>query len=264
MAKIDTAFLLATDSNIGYPHWVMEYLPLLEGLVHYESRTGTEPAILIPRDAPSWMIEFLMIFGISEERLWKCREARITTDSLIVPTFRHIYPKIFSKEEREVHNGTFVQSPAALRWVRDQFRDARNYDGDTELPKKVYLSRENVQEENGFTDERRVLNESELLPVIEERGFVRYHPSELSIRDQIQLFSNAEAVLSPNGGALTNIVFGEDLTVIDMQGKRKHPRFMLLSTELGHTYAPFGAEPIGSHIKVSPEKLTAFLNELNL
>ena len=54
---------------------------------------------------------------------------------------------------------------------------------------------------------RRVLNEHEILPVLEEYGFTLVKLETLSFQEQITLFRDAEAVVVPHGSGLANLVF---------------------------------------------------------
>jgi capsular polysaccharide biosynthesis protein len=52
-----------------------------------------------------------------------------------------------------------------------------------------------------------VVNESELEPILARYGFEVVEAENLSLAEQIQLFSQAEAIAGPHGAGLTNIVF---------------------------------------------------------
>ncbi len=54
---------------------------------------------------------------------------------------------------------------------------------------------------------RRVLNESEIWPVLEKAGFEKVDTDRMSFADQVEMFSRAEAVVAPHGAALTNLLF---------------------------------------------------------
>jgi capsular polysaccharide biosynthesis protein len=51
------------------------------------------------------------------------------------------------------------------------------------------------------------VQEPELWPWLEQRGFVRIDAGTFSVQEQIDLFHNAEVVVAPHGAALTNITF---------------------------------------------------------
>ena len=54
---------------------------------------------------------------------------------------------------------------------------------------------------------RIVENEPELVALLSARGFTVVDPGTLSVADQITLFAEAECIVAPHGGALTNLAF---------------------------------------------------------
>jgi capsular polysaccharide biosynthesis protein len=54
---------------------------------------------------------------------------------------------------------------------------------------------------------RRVVNEADLLELLLARGFVAVDPGKLSVAEQIAAFAAAPVVVSPHGAALTNTIF---------------------------------------------------------
>ena len=68
-----------------------------------------------------------------------------------------------------------------------------------EARRRLYITRR--------TARRRVINESELEPILARYGFEVVEAENLSLAEQIQLFSQAEAIAGPHGAGLTNIVF---------------------------------------------------------
>ncbi|MDC0226819.1 glycosyltransferase family 61 protein, partial [Alphaproteobacteria bacterium] len=65
---------------------------------------------------------------------------------------------------------------------------------------KIYLTRQN-------STFRNLINEADVIEKLKKFGFEAIDLNELKIIDQIQLFSNADYIISPSGSALTNIVF---------------------------------------------------------
>ena len=60
---------------------------------------------------------------------------------------------------------------------------------------------------------RRVLNETELVALIEPFGFKKIFMEDYTFPQQVELFRNAEAILSPHGAALGGIIYGDHLKV---------------------------------------------------
>ncbi|MEL4896073.1 glycosyltransferase family 61 protein [Crocosphaera sp. Alani8] len=63
---------------------------------------------------------------------------------------------------------------------------------------------------------RRILNENELMSLLEDYGFKKYYLEELSIEEEIELFYDAEAVISPHGAGLANLIFSSNIKVLEL------------------------------------------------
>ncbi len=72
---------------------------------------------------------------------------------------------------------------------------------------RYYISRND-------TKNRNVINEDELLPILEEYGFKVIYPTEHPLKEQIEMFANAEAIVAPAGAAFTNLLYARPETKI--------------------------------------------------
>jgi capsular polysaccharide biosynthesis protein len=82
-------------------------------------------------------------------------------------------------------------------WLRDRLPA-----GDTkDLPRRIYVTR------GQRPNTRRLETEAQLWPELERRGFTRIDPGSMSVRDQIDHFAAAEAIIGVHGAALTNLLF---------------------------------------------------------
>lgn len=68
---------------------------------------------------------------------------------------------------------------------------------------------------------RRIENEEELLTLLEKYGFQKYYLEELSLEEQIELFYDAEAVISPHGAGLANLIFSQEIKVLELFPSQK-------------------------------------------
>ena len=69
--------------------------------------------------------------------------------------------------------------------------------------RRLYLTRGDVPRT------RRFVEEPDLWPHLEKRGFARLDPGSISVQEQINIFSEAEVVVAPHGAALTNVTFSQ-------------------------------------------------------
>ena len=103
-----------------------------------------------------------------------------------------------SLSPRQGRNGIFAFDQKALSFLSYTLRDTV-----TNLPvrgnKRIFLTRKGTS--------RRNLNEKELNNVLSKYGFVCVDTSQMSIGDQIKLFSSAEHIIGGSGAAFTNLLF---------------------------------------------------------
>ncbi len=197
----------------NYYHWTIENLIKIREIESYIEKTGNNPTFLIPEDTTSWMVETLSLAGVDPDRdcvQWNERESHVST--LVIPS----YPE---------------PTPAECRWLKNRMYDSVGIDSDeTTAEKRIYISREDATR-------RRIKNEPELMATLSEYGFEQYVLSDLSVAEQVELFSKAEIVLSPHGAGLTNIVYApDDVTVIELFGDRKKNTFYRIAEMLGYEY----------------------------
>jgi hypothetical protein len=93
-----------------------------------------------------------------------------------------------------------LQSPLALALLDDLARFIVGDAGLKKSPKRIYISRNDARL-------RRVLNERDILPELEGRGYERVTLRGMPLPRQAALFLNAEAVAGPHGAGLTHIAW---------------------------------------------------------
>lgn len=83
-----------------------------------------------------------------------------------------------------------------IDYLRDTFLPApAGFEG----PKRIYISRDD-------SSTRRVLNESDILPVLERFGFSRILLAEHTVSQQAALFAGADYIVAPHGAGLVNLI----------------------------------------------------------
>jgi capsular polysaccharide biosynthesis protein len=126
----------------------------------------------------------LGLLGVEESKFVVTRrDSHFVGDSLVVPSF---------------HGAPRNVPPSAIEFLREQFLASSS-----SMPKtrrRVYVSRSRASG-------RKIANEEEILPILTSRGFVYSELEEMSLRAQIELFSEAEAVVAPHGAGLTNLIW---------------------------------------------------------
>ncbi|URD51127.1 DUF563 domain-containing protein [Chroococcidiopsis sp. CCNUC1] len=84
---------------------------------------------------------------------------------------------------------------------------------------------------------RHILNEDELFDMLSKYGFKKYLLEQISIEDQIDLFSDSEYVIGSHGAGLANIIFAEGVNVLEIFPTQEIlPHFYFLAKSLNHNY----------------------------
>jgi capsular polysaccharide biosynthesis protein/Flp pilus assembly protein TadD len=196
--QLDGSCILLGRSNNHY-HFLLESLPRIWSIEQYGVDAGL-PA-LVPHGLYPTQLELLAMLGFPEDRL-----IRVPEDGSV--RCRTLYaPSLLSR--------AFTISPLAVGFLRDRIlpRVAEV----TGLPRRAYLSRNRMPR-------RHVRNEADLLPMIERHGFRIIYPEALGVAEQVRLFAQAEAILSPDSSALANLAFaapGAKVGVLSWRGLHK-------------------------------------------
>jgi len=124
---------------------------------------------------------------------------------------------------------------------------------------RIYISRRKATS-------RRVVNESDLFPELGKRGFQVCLLEEMSIEEQIDLFQRAKCVVGPHGAGLANVLFSNDLNVLELFGSGHiATHYYLLSKSLGHRYGYLSfssVDRVDSDFRVDEEKLIHHIDQL--
>jgi capsular polysaccharide biosynthesis protein len=122
----------------------------------------------------------------------------------------------------------------------------------------LYITRRGNQ--NG----RHVENESDLLKILDDYDFLFVNPSELSFKNQLELFSNANIVIGPHGAALSHVVnFPNESQVLELNGNRDvrwHIRNMCTDLNIKHTIL-LGKSNKNGNFEINLELVRDFLKK---
>jgi capsular polysaccharide biosynthesis protein len=215
---------------MGYYHWVAEMLPRVMGAERYYRETGTRPTLVVPNRLPAWARESLYIVTGDEYEIVPARERAYHVHRLVLPTFPE-------------------PSPEACSWLRKQARDRAS---GASFPEHVYISRRNA-------NRRRVRNEDAVVDALEAYGFEPFALEEMSMNDQISLFTQAECIVGPHGAGLTNMIYGDQPTIVELFGSRKKTTFYRLARLLDNEYHFLECTSVRGDIDVDVDRLCNFV-----
>lgn len=160
----------------------------------------------------------------------------------LLKDYPNIRIKYISKHHRIRINNFYLPSfitssfsgyvpPEVSKWLREGVWNSYNIKRDN-AKQRLYISRSKAR----F---RRALNELEIIELLKHYDFKIIRAEELSYQQQIQEFYDAEAIISPHGAGLTNLLFAENCRVVEFhQANIIKGRYMLLCKGLGFEYAP--------------------------
>ena len=188
-----TLLSLATrGTSTNYYHFLTDLLPRWG--IFEEAMPGARPDAVYLGARASYQRQLLGLVGLDSLPVVEVeRHACLAPERLLVPS-------------------TPNQDLMAPHWVVDWLR--------AHLPASADLSGHSpgLYVTRGSTPHtRRYVEEPELWPALEARGFTRLDPGSVSVQQQIDAFAAAEVILAPHGAALANLVFaGRGVRVLEL------------------------------------------------
>lgn len=248
----DTVVSLVGPWCRNYYHWLVHYLTRLQGAAVYEDETNTKPTVVVPSNPADWMVESLLLCGCDESSWEEWEGGRCKVDRLVVPSIPHQY---FPRANLDW--SVYATTPENLYWLRETIRSNTPDDLSVGVSDRIFVSRENASE-------RRVLNKSEIEPILDEYGFDVVTPESFSFTEQVALFSQANAIVGPTGAGLVNSMFADDATLVTLFGKDKHPVYYVLANVFDHEFGCLTCTPKGNDLVVNPDELRTLFEKLSL
>ncbi|EMA57677.1 capsular polysaccharide biosynthesis protein-like protein [Halorubrum kocurii JCM 14978] len=100
------------------------------------------------------------------------------------------------------------------------------------------------------------------MEVLKPYGFERYHLEDRSLAENVRLFNSADMVIGPHGAGLTDIIFTEDCTLVELFGARLNKVYEKLSKTLEIEYNPMYCQSEGADIIVDTAALEEQMNTI--
>lgn len=206
-------------------HWFHDVLPRLETAFPH---LPTDTRFLINSDPNAWQLDSLMAFGIGANRLETqsgCMHTRVERLWFATPV-----------------GHTSLGSGTVIRRVADRLR--RHFIGDNSrqmVNHRLYISRRKAAV-------RRIVNESEISPLLKEHGFQTVLCEDLSLAEQVGLFAKTTATIGGHGAGLTNVIYCmPDSFVGEICVEGVPPAYLVMSRQLGMRFSRFEADPAGEN-----------------
>ena len=180
----DGAIFIGSSWNFG--HWLHNHLARLI----YFDEAKIELPIIINANTPKNYIECLKLLGIKEKNIIYLKAGEVNFfNKLYIPMMPwHLD-----------HNLGMWWTPNSFSTLRNYFSIDQHVDN-KEL--KIYLTRN--------SNHGRLENEDKIFNELKKFGFIRIAPSELSIKEQVELAGKASVVISPQGAGAFFFLFMQD------------------------------------------------------
>jgi hypothetical protein len=248
------AHLGQSRAENNYYLWIVECL----GRLHLIRKSGFRPDFYVISNTLNFQKEWLELLGIREQQIISADVGvSIQADELIVPSF------INNWEIVDFRDGyTYYQKQWLPRWIGDLYSGFRTESGNGR--ERVYISRANAPC-------RKVVNEDSLLPLLGKYGFTVVRSENLTVREQIETFANAEVVAGPHGAGLANCALCSPhtsvLEIYPQYYQSSGLRIMLSALNLRYFYmmgetSDTSMRPQQENVCVDPEKFEAALKML--
>lgn len=94
--------------------------------------------------------------------------------------------------------------------------------------------------------------------ILNRRSFLAEHAeyeeidnlSQMTLMEQIGLFSTAKEIIGPHGAALANMLWSDKCRVVELFGLYTNPCYQKLAVSLGHEYSSVSCRPMGEDMFV--------------
>ena len=208
-----THLLGASAGAHCYYHWMVDILPRL-GILQKAGVAITQLDNILVREAHrSFQAETLEILNIRKEQILETKHnSHFTCERLL-----HV----------NLNNGINLKmNRFVTAWLQHEFKSNRS----KKARIKLYVSRP-------AGVRRGIANEAELVPLLEARGFKIAAMEGMSVNEQAELLAQCDVLMSPHGGALTNMLFCRPgIKIVELFGRHVYPFYYGLAQCCGHDY----------------------------
>lgn len=192
--EIDSGIFMAGLASNAFGHWLPEFLPKLQFLQQHPN--FMDFPLIVDENMPENHFEHLKRLTNRPLILLQANESLLCKRLLVAPS-----PAFFPTELFK--NNIPVQKMPGLSVRAMQFlRGNESLRADIVPNRRLFLARKRMKW-------RRLLNEDSIAINLSKLGFETIFLEEMTARDQISLFQQAEWIVAPNGSALLNLIFAD-------------------------------------------------------
>ena len=242
-------FLLRSRFH-NYYHLLLDALPRLLALTRPPFNQIEQIKLLCPGGLTHTEQFFLSKLDIDHVR------PLIVPESNVLYRVEHL---IFTPLKTEIGAGYLPP------FYRNQLQERLHPNRLSRSSQRIFISREKAQC-------RRLSNRNELINALTRLGFETYMLEDLTHQEQIELFYHAEVVVGAHGAGLTNVLFSDKMSVVELfpYSWIPYPHYFYLCKSLGHPYRWVWGEteedryPHPKYFKVDVDEVLHALDELGI
>jgi len=230
--NVEHEVLWVTDDwSSAYFHWLMDVMSRLVVMGDRLSQLGLllphtyEKSEFVHSSLRCFNLKSIEFIGPSEV----LRVRRVVMPSHVAPTGH--YNDDIIRQVREL----------MVRTLGGQ----ANYKGKGQC---IYISRARASK-------RRIANEAEVVEVLQRLGFLTVYPEEMSLEEQVKLFSRTRYLVSNHGAGLANMLFvpeGANVLELRLKGDSHRNFYFSLASALNQNYfyqtCPPAAHDVDAHV----------------
>lgn len=216
--------ILAGLLNNVYFHWLFDILPRIK-LLELANIDLQEIDYFVVDNRTNFQQETLKLWEIPEDKIIPLSfPLHLQVDRLIIPSFP----------------GSIAWMPSwSCQYLREKILD--NQTNKNEQKKRLYISRNK-------SSNRRLINEEDIIKILSKYNFEVVNLELLTVKQQGELLSQAEIVISPHGSGLSNLIFCPPKTkIIEIFSPNYvYPCYWLVSNLVNLNYYYLIGENLGS------------------
>jgi hypothetical protein len=198
ISYLDQGIFLGGNGSWNYYHWMIEILPKLEYLKDLDEEYQNFPLLVSDdvdciktfREAFDSIVKYRPTIKLDKNKTY-------LVGKLIYMNSPNFLPFNFRRNEK-MKISDFSTRTSSINFLRNSLDADLRCMSQIGIKERLFFARQK---------EGRNYNQEEIFEIFRRQGFHMVFMEELSLKNQIELVSNAEVIAGPTGAAWTNLIF---------------------------------------------------------
>ncbi len=192
------SMLTGGGGNHNYWHWMFDVLPRIKILSNIFNINEIDN-FLLPNLDKNFQKESLDILEIpKKKRISSIKYRHIESEKIITTDHPYVIRNQASSEIQEIPLWI-------IQWLKKSLMKNISENKNNDYSKKIYIDRSDATSNQSKL--RGIINESEIKFKLEKDGFESVKLNQISLKNQIQTFKNAEVIVGLHGAGFSNLIF---------------------------------------------------------